>query len=670
VLAVLVSLALAACSPGPYIVGAICPVGAAGTVPSGCGAAGAAGTGGAVSPNATFAVGFDQSGVSLLSPSLELPTGPVTPTLRLRGERASQTGWSADVGGGFGVGVGAALLPFDAPFTDGTAAAAFDAAAPSYVASAVPTATLAGDDFALEIVLRAAAGGVVLAKSAASGGWTLAVDAGGVLGLALDDGTPAHAARVTTEPLVDGTWYHCLFWVSRAAGARADCDGRAGVSLAVTALGAVDAPVAASLGGGAATQVALLALYRVAAGGLGAASTWLDVSRRRFATLTGARPKVARGTALPSPGLRATRAYLDLQLTANGGRLLYAVGPDWPRVACRFAAGTRVCGFLSEPLRARLVPASALDWTPSELSVVGASASFVDGQNSMVALVPSTMSAAHKLSVNANAGPAHQVFSFFATGSKARYVGAEVGGVGRAVFDLTAGLVVSSPTGVRATIEDWGQKIYRCSYTFVAVAGPTTYSVDVLSTADGAPFAGDGATPWALVAGLQLDTGLVNAGSLLTDNTQDGDELSFVGDDGNLPTTTAASISFRALLPAGPRITDQAFVNLNLGGSFMEQIQLFLRGDTGQLKFWELRGNVTHWSFDHPTTTLLDGAPHAIVADWDATSARVAVDGVVAMEKALGANTPISFDRIDVGFSGHSSGALEGLIAGLEIGAR
>jgi hypothetical protein len=677
---VLASLALVACSRNPYIVGAICPSGGGGTVPSGCGGAGAGGTGGAVSPNATFAVSFDQSGVSLLSASLELPTGPVAPTLRLRGESASQTGWPSEIGGGFGPGVGAALLPFDAPFTDGTAAAAFDAAAPSYVASAVSTAILGGDDLALEVVLRAAAGGVVLAKSAPAGGWTLAADAGGVLGLALDDGTPAHAARVTTEPLVDGTWYHCLFWVSRAAGARADCDGRAGTSLVVAALGAVDAPVAASLGGGASTRVALLSLYRVAAGGLGAASTWLDVSRRRFATLAGARPKVAHGTALPSPGLRATPAYVDLQLTATGERLLFAVGPDWPRVACRFAAGARTCGFLSEPHRTRLVGASARSWQPSELTVADGRGIFVTGENAMAELVPSTTPAPHVLSFSANGGAQHQVLSFFATATKGRYVGAEIGAFGRAVFDLVAGTVVSAPVGpgLRATIEPWGQKIFRCSFAFsfaTPAAVTTTYAVDVLGSADAAPFAGDGVSSWVLVAGLQLDAGLVYAGSLLAADTQEGDELTFVGDDGNLPTTTAASVSFRTFLPSGPRLTDQALVNLNLGGSFMDQIQLFVIGgtiaDTGKLKFWGLRGGNTHWSFDHPTAMILDGAPHTVVADWDATSARVAVDGVVFMERTLAANAPpFAFDRIDVGFSGKSSGALEGLIAGLEIGAR
>jgi hypothetical protein len=46
------------------------------------------------------------------------------------------------------------------------------------------------------------------------------------------------------------------------------------------------------------------------------------------------------------------------------------------------------------------------------------------------------------------------------------------------------------------------------------------------------------------------------------------------------------------------------------------------------------------------------------------------VDGVPVSQNALIANTPpFSLDRIDVGFSSSSSGNLEGLLAGIEIGA-
>jgi hypothetical protein len=47
------------------------------------------------------------------------------------------------------------------------------------------------------------------------------------------------------------------------------------------------------------------------------------------------------------------------------------------------------------------------------------------------------------------------------------------------------------------------------------------------------------------------------------------------------------------------------------------------------------------------------------------------LDGVPATQDALIANDPpFSLDRIDVGFSSKSSGSLEGLVAGIEIGAR
>jgi hypothetical protein len=658
-----VALAAAACTRNPYIVGAICT--------TGCGGAdGGAGQGDAgVNPKATLSVGLDQSGVSYLPSNLELPSGSIAPALRLRGEQATQAGWPAEVGGSFGVGPGAALLPFEAPFTDETGAVAFDPSFASYIASDTATADVGSDDFVVEVVLRAAANSVLLLKAGTDAGWRLALDGAGVLGLSVADGTPSHAALVTSEPLVENAWYHCVFWVSRVAGGRADCDGRPGSPVPLASLGSLDVHLVPWLGGGGPARLALLALYRVPAGGLGDAATWLDVSRRRFATLTGARPRVAKGTALPMPGLRATPAYLDLQRTAAGARELFLVGPDWPRIACRFGtSGGRVCGFLSEPQRTRLLPRAPLAWTPSELTVGPGRAVFLDGEPSLVELVPSKVVGAHALSATATAGPAHQVFSFYAAPALVGVVAAEAGGKGRAVFDLVAGTVVSAPAGVRATIEPWGRNVFRCSYAFDAGPGASTYAIDVIQ-ADGASFAGDGAAAWVRVAAPQLDVGVAFAGSPYAADMEVSDQLTFVGDDGNLPTTVGGQVSLRLLLPAGPRLTDQALLNLNLGGAFTDQIQLYVRGDTGKLKFWGLRGGDTHWAVE-PAGVVVDGAAHAVVAEWDAASARISLDGVGRMQPALIPNAAVTLDRIYVGFSSKSSGALEGLVSGFEIAAR
>jgi hypothetical protein len=163
--------------------------------------------------------------------------------------------------------------------------------------------------------------------------------------------------------------------------------------------------------------------------------------------------------------------------------------------------------------------------------------------------------------------------------------------------------------------------------------------------------------------------GLVVAASLQVGNIQPADHLTFVGDDGNLPTGLSATIGLRVLLPPGDRVTDQAVLNLNRDGTFEEQVQLYVRGDMGLMKFWGLRDPDTYWAFDHPTS-MLDGKVHTLRAGWDATTARVELDGVPrVMQMQLPNGPPFLLNRIDVGFSAQSSGALEGLVGSLTIGA-
>ncbi|HVZ72279.1 MAG TPA: hypothetical protein VHJ20_07880 [Polyangia bacterium] len=664
----LAAAALVACTRNPYVVGAICPAtagGGAGVVPPSC-----AGGGGG-SPGVTFAADLDRSGVSFLDGALALPSGPMAPALRLRGESATTAAWPAEVGGTFAWKSGATGV--EAPFTDGTRAVETFLSEVTFTAPSAAVGALGNDDVVFEVVLRGAAGATVASKSGAGGGWRFASDGTGALALTLDDGT-GHVVHVTSEPLVPNAWAHCLFWASRGGAARADCDGRMGVTSAAPALGALDVPgTTMAIGGGEDVEIALLAIYRAPAGGLGDASGWLAIGRRRFAQLTGAAPRIAGGTALPAAGLRASAAWVDLQASAGAPRRLFLVGPDWPRIACRTdVAGARGCGFLSEPDRARLVPAEPSAWTADGLSVAapaGVSAAFADGTSSMAGLVPTTDSSPHALSTTAAVGPAREVLSFFARAGASSFVGASAGTSARAIFDVGAGKVVSAPANVRATIEPWGAGIFRCAYAFDAAMGATTYTVEVLAGADGAPFVGDGATTSAFVTGLQLDVNVNYPGSPLAATAQAADQLTFVGDDGNLPTSSAVAISLRTQLAAGPRLTDQALVNLNRGGSYDDQVQLYVTGDKGQIGFWGISGKVTHWAFDHPAL-VADGATHAVLADWNATLAHVAVDGAPAMEMALVPNQSFGLDRIDVGFSGHSSGALGGLVSALEIAAK
>ena len=668
---VLAALGAAACTRNPYVIGSICP--AAG-VDSGVAADPRCGSTMPLSTS-TLAVDFAGSGAMALGP-LVLAAGPVMPLLWLRGEHATAAEWPTDGAASLGRGMGAPTPGLDAPFNDVTGAVGLAADAAAYVATDPALGVLGANDFALEIVLRAAPGASVLAKQEGATGWSVRTVAAGVPGqLDLGDGDATHAAAIMSKPqgLTAGAWYHCLFWVSRAGMGRADCDGRAGTVTPLSALGALDAPAALlAVGGGAAARVAHVALFRVPPGGLGDPSGWLAMSARRFAMLTGAYPQFAKGTALPAAGLRGSVAYVDLQEGPGMPRRLFLVGEDWPRIACRTDVdGMYACGYLSEPRRARNAPADPAAWQPTAVTVAASATLFPDGEPRFSALTPSSAMTTHTLSVGATAGAPNQVFSFFVHRLTAARVGASAGTFGTAVFDLAMGSAMRPNPNVTATIEAWGPDIWRCSYAVGSAVGPQTYTVQLLDDAGNATFAGAGA-PTIEMGGLQVDDGLGFAGSLLAVDKQQPDHLTFVANDGNLPSGTSGRVTLSVLLPAGNRVNDQAILNLNRGGSYDDQVQLYVVGpsdDGGNVKFWRLENNDTYWSFDG-ALPVIDGRIHDMQASWDVASAHLVISARSAQMAAQMSNAqPLGLDRIDVGFSQASSGALEGLVAGLQIGA-
>jgi hypothetical protein len=670
------AFAAAACTRNPYFIGSVCP--AADTsvdVDPRCATISPTPDGGTpdggMTPDggATFVVDLAHSGTSLLGP-LPLASGPVQPTLWLRGEHATATGWPAEGGGTLGRGAGLPVTGMEAPFNDGTAAVGLPADAAAYVAADVALGAAGMDDFALEIVLRAAPGATIFSKSAGAVGWSLRTNAGGQLVLALGDGDATHAVEIASSGLTAGAWYHCLFWASRAAGGQAFCDGQAGTLVTLPALATLDAPAATlAAGGGAAVRVADLALFRVAAGGLGAAPSWPAVASRRFVTVAGAYPRVAGVMAAPVAGIkiRESEAYLDLQAVAGAARRLFLVGADWPRVACRTDVnGKHGCGYLSETQRTRLAPGDASAWQAAGVTLAPSAVLFADGEPRMTALIPSMATTTHTLSFTGTLGGARQVFSFFVHRDGAARVGASVGTIGTAVFDLVA-VTASSPTAkTSTTIEPWGGDLFRCTYAFDPPNGPTTYSVRLQDAAGAETFAGTGAAA-VEIAGLQVDVDHVFAASLLGADMQPSDRLIFAA-VGNLPPGPSTTISASVMLPAGTRLIDEAIVNINHGGSFEDQVQLFMRGDKGLMKFWGLHNNLARWSFDG--ASVVDGAQHDVVASWNATSALLLVDGVGMPMPVMAMNpAPVGLDQIDVGFSESSSGWLEGLVSGLQIGA-
>ena len=287
----------------------------------------------------------------------------------------------------------------------------------------------------------------------------------------------------------------------------------------------------------------------------------------------------------------------------------------------------------------------------------------------MAALIPSTATALHLISATSSFDAAHHVFSLFARAGSASRVGMSAGGLATAVYDIAAGKVVSAPAGVDASVETWGNGLFRCAYGFEPRPGSITYVVQLadpsVTTTIDAPFAGDGTSAALFVAGLQVDVGLRAPGSLLAADPQAADHLVFVANDGNLPARAAISFTMRMIAPAAARATDQPILNLNHGGLSEEQVQLFVAGQSGHLKYAGRGGGVMRWLIEHQTP-LADGQRHVVDGSWNPASAEVAINGVVDTVPTLTQNAaPFVFDQIDVAFSPETSDHLEGLVAGL-----
>ncbi len=636
----------------------------------------------------SFRAAFDSTGTSNLADTLALGVSsdastPIAITLRLEGQAATAMSWPSDEGAALAVSAGgSANVGMFAPFTDSTRAVAIGSSGPTYVAapSDVAVGDIADDDAVLEVVFRAEPAQVIADKRGSGSGWALttAAGAGGPLVLGLSDGQEV-VDVASMRPMVQDAWYHCLLWLSHAAGARADCNGDEGSLTDIHTLGSLASMSSLAIGGtstpsGAPLELAELSLFRVPAGTLGSPDTWLETSRRRFAALTGVLPDIALGSALPSPGPRASSAYVDLDRPAGTGRHLFLVGPDWPRIACRSDAEGSFCGYLSEPPRPLLVPPDASGWTVSELTVAANHALFADGEAHMAAVVPSTHVAPHVLSASAVVGTTQQVFSFYAKAESGHIFSVKASGQSAAIFDIST-LSASSPAPVRATIEDWGQGLVRVAYIFDnAIAGPVTFEVHLLDSSPmGEPFAGDGQSPWVDLAGLQIEVSASYPGSLIGADPQAADQLVFVANDGNVPKGAPVALRLQVLLPAAPRLTDQAIVNLNLQENYANQVDLFVTGaatgPASMLELLGLQGGLGQWAIQD-STSVVDGNRHSILAEWNTHAASMWVDQMQtpATQALQAGGAPPSVDNMDVGFSVNSSGYLEGLVSGIEVG--
>ena len=178
----LVAVLLSGCTSNPYFIGAV------GT------------DAGDVDPNLSFAADLDQSGTSQLGPALELPSGDVPRSLIFQGENASAEQWPSAQGSVQRSDATPVAVQLPTPFTDQTRAVGFVSMAAAFGASSAQLGAVAGGDFALELVLKAAPGASIADSAAARPAGSSLLPPDGTLQLALQD--DQRLVQVSSEALV------------------------------------------------------------------------------------------------------------------------------------------------------------------------------------------------------------------------------------------------------------------------------------------------------------------------------------------------------------------------------------------------------------------------------------------------------------------------------------
>lgn len=603
-----------ACDEGPYVIGeqgaprsSFCPEG--------------------VSCEGRFELPLDRAGTSAFGDRFVAEGIDRAAALLLRGEDATETRWPSRTGGALDA-VGPNVVALEGPFTDATRGAIG-----AYTSASVRPRF--GGRLAIELVLRATPSTEVFATD----DLRLALDAEGAL--VLERGGEARA----TEALAPLAWHHVLF-VLDGEHTRVFVDG------APTELDALTLPEererAVSVGGDAA--IAWLAVVP-----LGSAALSDDAARERFVRLVGVAPTIAGGAPLPIALERESVAFTDL-VDAAGRRRLHLVGPRWPRIACRLDVdGARFCGYLAERGRTRAVPLSLDAWSPE---AVTREAPTEPRERTLAPALPITLvraTAANARLVTTVSGTEHRVASVFARGEGLELSLRVAERTARFALD---GRVVSADPEVEAHAEDFGDGWWRV-WLLVRDVGAGTHEVAIELHATGALEAAR-----VELAGPEVESNRFDPTSVVLD-TRAEDRLVFAA-AGNVPAGTEGALHARALVPGVARLHDQALLNLNVGESSEDQINLYLDVG-GTVSFSAHEAAESRWNLASPSP-VRDGRPVEVDATWGAEGARLSVRGEEAVRATDATLAAQRHDRLAIGRTGSTSGPLDGLIAEVAVG--
>jgi hypothetical protein len=647
----------------------------------------------AVAPIPTFAVPFELSGLSRLPSTLTVNGTTLTSRLDCDASGVSGTVLTCNTGQTFDeAGSGASPTVVAAPFTDGTDAIDFKGAK-YYSSTAADVADLAGDeDFVFEVVAKgtnlSVYERVFQAGNAPNGGAppegvTLATTPGGRLGLFFQDGTASFIMieTDTTHCSTSDQWCHYLFFIDRdensTNGGRVFANGTYSASTNPYALNGdtIDNPNATvQIGQGAGTlwrgPIATLRMWTCTgcfAGGATNATQWLAVAAERFQRLTGSHPSHASGSAIATVRTRASTATMPIHDITDDVTRLFAVGPNWPRVAAWPSGGwgadptgngTQIVGYYSEAQATNLALQSediATTWTN-----IGASTETVnavagpDGETTADAINGSG-TAAQGVSQSVTLTATSYTLSTFAKAGAQSWAYLEVPTIANvsSYFNLSTCTTGTVGAAALAYVEDWGNGWCRIILKYTGTVAAHDHDLQCASADAGQSYAGASADCYfvgAQVEAIEYPSSYVRTKTAQV--TRSADNLYYAA-SGNYDSTNGVSIHTAVVAPNYAPTTGQTVFSAT-GPSTNDHVFRMQQAGTSTLHFYGRYNSAVQWD-SHVARDTTSGEQHDLGVTAKTDEACLYDDGVLSEACDTSVTLPTGIANLFIGNYGSSS---------------